>query len=62
MVERYDIPIKKGWNCKVLAQRLYFFVVNSTTVDDNPKQRWSNKLDMARLLIVMFGDEEEKSK
>ena len=46
----------------MLAQRLYFFVVNSTTVDDNPKQRWSNKLDMARLLIVMFGDEEEKSK
>ena len=62
MVERYSIPIKKGWNCKKLAQRLDFYVINGTTVEVNPKQRWSNKLDMARLLIVMFGDEEAKSK
>ena len=62
IITQLNIPIKKGENTKKMGATIDFYLANGgiSNVDANPKARWSAKLDMARLIIVMFGTEDAR--
>ena len=63
IIKKYVISCRKGLTTRELGSAIDFFIANGKQIDpaDVPKQRWSAKLDMARLLMCMLGDEQAKS-
>ena len=59
IVEENNIAHLKHDNAESLGRRVDFWRNSDADldVDDGPVQRWSAKLDIARLLQVMFGDD-----
>ena len=59
IVEDNKIAHRKHDNAESLGRRVDFWLNSDAdpVVDDGPVQRWSAKLDIARLLQVMFGDD-----
>ena len=64
MVNHYGVSHKKSSNATQLGRAIDFHLANGgkSNIDECTKQRWSAKLDMARLLMIMFGEEEDRAK
>ena len=61
MVSHYGVVHKRGANASTLGRNIDFptFLV-SDEEEVQTKNRWSSKLDMGRLLMIMFGDEQSR--
>ena len=59
ILQTFQVSYRRGSNAKTLGSCLDFFISAGSEVSDT-KRRWSSKLDIARLLMVMFGDEDAR--
>ena len=67
ILEKKRIPCRKGVNAVEMARTIDFYLGNGkeddkNVIEDQKNKRWSAKLDMARLLMVMLGDEDSRQK
>jgi hypothetical protein len=68
MIAKYTIPHRKTDNARLLARTIDFWIAQPPGTEGSidppvqkPNVRWSAKLDMARLLQLMFGDEKARA-
>ena len=66
IVNKHSIPHRISDNAKNLGTSIDWWVANPSGDQTNgpgtrPRQRWSAQLDLARLLMIMLGDEQARA-
>ena len=64
IVNKHSIPHRISDNAKNLGTSIDWWVANPSgdqTNSGRPRQRWSAQLDLARLLMIMLGDEQARA-